>query len=170
MTKRYTGGCVCGAIRYETSSEPIFENHCQCRDCQKRSGTGHGSYLTFPWRADVTITGEAKKLAVGGRQRQRKDPCLLPDLWNACLGDIRCSTGSDCGPCRQPGRPRPIQPSGGHIHDPWTRLGYHRSRFDEIRANARLDSAGAMTPDRPCQERSRPRQQSDLDPLSRPKT
>ena len=43
----------------ETSSEPIFENHCQCRDCQKRSGTGHGSYLTIPQRADVTITGEA---------------------------------------------------------------------------------------------------------------
>lgn len=48
MTKTYAGGCACGAIRYETSSEPIFENHCQCRDCQKRSGTGHGSYLTFP--------------------------------------------------------------------------------------------------------------------------
>src|SRR5687768_395320 len=59
MTKAYIGGCACGAIRYETSSQPIFENHCQCRDCQKRSGTGHGSYLTFPRRADVTITGEA---------------------------------------------------------------------------------------------------------------
>ncbi|RVA88978.1 aldehyde-activating protein, partial [Mesorhizobium sp. M7A.F.Ca.US.006.04.2.1] len=42
MTKRYTGGCACGAIRYETNDEPIFQNHCQCSDCQKRSGTGHG--------------------------------------------------------------------------------------------------------------------------------
>src|SRR5262245_57653169 len=23
-------------------------NDCQCRDCQRTSGTGHGSYLTFP--------------------------------------------------------------------------------------------------------------------------
>ena len=23
-------------------------NDCQCRDCQHKSGTGHGSYLTFP--------------------------------------------------------------------------------------------------------------------------
>ena len=44
----YTGGCACGAIRYEISAEPIFMNHCQCRDCQRESGTGHGSYLTFP--------------------------------------------------------------------------------------------------------------------------
>jgi hypothetical protein len=58
MAKHYTGGCACGAIRYETHSQPIFENHCQCRDCQRRSGTGHGSYLTFPRRAEVTITGE----------------------------------------------------------------------------------------------------------------
>ena len=30
------------------SAEPIFMNDCQCRDCQRTSGTGHGSYLTFP--------------------------------------------------------------------------------------------------------------------------
>ena len=72
MTKTYTGGCACGAIRYETSSEPIFENHCQCRDCQKRSGTGHGSYLTFPQRADVTITGEANTWRVAGDSGNEK--------------------------------------------------------------------------------------------------
>jgi hypothetical protein len=57
MSKVYEGGCACGAIRYATDSKPIFENHCQCRDCQKRSGTGHGSYLTFQNRADVRISG-----------------------------------------------------------------------------------------------------------------
>lgn len=59
MSTSYTGGCACGALRYETTAEPIFENHCQCRDCQQKSGTGHGSYLTFPSRADVKITGAA---------------------------------------------------------------------------------------------------------------
>lgn len=59
MSKSYTGGCACGALRYEMRSEPIFQNHCQCLDCQKRSGTGHGSYLTFPEPADTTVTGEA---------------------------------------------------------------------------------------------------------------
>jgi hypothetical protein len=47
MSKPYTGGCACGGVRYEISGEPVFQNHCQCLDCQHKSGTGHGSYLTF---------------------------------------------------------------------------------------------------------------------------
>jgi len=59
MSKGYAGGCACGALRYKIDGEPIFSNHCQCRDCQQTSGTGHSSYLTFPSRASVTLTGEA---------------------------------------------------------------------------------------------------------------
>ena len=59
MTQLYTGGCACGAIRYQIADEPIFMNHCQCRDCQQRSGTGHGSYLTFPQRHAVELSGIA---------------------------------------------------------------------------------------------------------------
>ena len=58
MSDAYTGGCACGAVRYQIPGEPVFMNHCQCRDCQHSSGTGHGSYLTFA--ADgVQLSGEA---------------------------------------------------------------------------------------------------------------
>lgn len=66
MSKAFKGGCACGAIRYEISAEPIFMNECQCRDCQHRSGTGHGSYLTFSGRKDVKLEGEAREWAVTG--------------------------------------------------------------------------------------------------------
>lgn len=59
MTEPYTGGCACGTIRYEISSEPVSMNHCQCRDCQHKSGTGHGSYLAFLGRDQVKVTGKA---------------------------------------------------------------------------------------------------------------
>jgi hypothetical protein len=59
MSQSYTGGCACGAIRYEISGEPIFQNDCQCLDCQRKSGTGHGSYLTFA-RGGVKQSGQAK--------------------------------------------------------------------------------------------------------------
>ena len=58
MSPAYTGGCACGAIRFHIAAEPLFQNDCQCRDCQHKSGTGHGSYLTFP-RQGVEQTGEA---------------------------------------------------------------------------------------------------------------
>ncbi|MEP3437068.1 MAG: GFA family protein [Hoeflea sp.] len=78
MTKIYTGGCACGALRYETRSQPIFENHCQCRDCQKRSGTGHGSYLTFPNRAEVAITGDANTWRLAGDSGTEKLHAFCP--------------------------------------------------------------------------------------------
>jgi len=59
MSEAYTGGCACGAIRYEIPTEPVMTNDCQCRDCQHESGTGHGSHLTFA-RTLVTLTGEAQ--------------------------------------------------------------------------------------------------------------
>ena len=59
MDAPYTGGCACGAIRYEVSGKPIAQNDCQCRQCQRQTGTGHGSYLTFAG-AVVSTSGEAK--------------------------------------------------------------------------------------------------------------
>jgi hypothetical protein len=59
MSASYTGGCACGAIRYEIPGEPVASNDCQCRDCQRESGTGHGSHLTF-LREGVKLTGEGK--------------------------------------------------------------------------------------------------------------
>jgi hypothetical protein len=59
MSEAYTGGCACGAIRYEIPTKPLVMNHCQCRDCQRKSGTGHGSYLTFADKKSVKLDGKA---------------------------------------------------------------------------------------------------------------
>jgi len=78
MSTTYRGGCACGAIRYEVNDTPIAENHCQCRDCQRRSGTGHGSYLTFLDRAKVTVSGEASTWRVAGDNGNVKDHAFCP--------------------------------------------------------------------------------------------
>ena|SRR5688572_29325609 len=43
MKLPFTGGCACGAIRYECSAEPREMFQCHCRDCQRASG-GVGAF------------------------------------------------------------------------------------------------------------------------------
>jgi len=59
MTTSYSGGCACGAIRYEIDSEPLMSLHCQCLDCQRITGAGHASFLVFP-AAQARLTGAPK--------------------------------------------------------------------------------------------------------------
>jgi hypothetical protein len=59
---KISGGCQCGAIRYETGADPIFAAHCQCNDCKKATGAGHATAAAFP-EAVVKFTGKAKSYA-----------------------------------------------------------------------------------------------------------
>ena len=45
MAKGFTGGCLCGAVRYQSLVDPQFVAHCYCSDCRKLSGTGHSTHL-----------------------------------------------------------------------------------------------------------------------------
>jgi hypothetical protein len=79
LSDSYTGGCACGAIRYRISAVPLFQNDCQCRDCQHRSGTGHGSYLTFPSKQNVTLEGNAQHSAIAGDSGNLKTHGFCPN-------------------------------------------------------------------------------------------
>ncbi|WP_409878663.1 GFA family protein [Dendronalium sp. ChiSLP03b] len=57
MAERIRGGCMCGAIRYECSAEPIAMGNCHCRDCQRATGSAFAAALLVPSSA-VTITGD----------------------------------------------------------------------------------------------------------------
>jgi len=59
MSTSFTGGCMCGAIRYECTVEPIAMGKCHCRDCQRATGSAFAPALIVP-RSALTITGEVK--------------------------------------------------------------------------------------------------------------
>jgi len=77
MSEAWTGGCACGAIRYAISGEPMLMNDCQCRDCQRKSGTGHGSYLSFA-RAGVQLEGDASRWDILGDSGNVKTRAFCP--------------------------------------------------------------------------------------------
>jgi hypothetical protein len=58
--KRYAGGCLCGALRYEADGEPLFAGHCYCDDCRKASGSGFIPFMGFPNSA-VRFNGQSQK-------------------------------------------------------------------------------------------------------------
>jgi hypothetical protein len=73
MKQLLTGGCLCGAVRYECEVQPVLAGHCQCRDCRKDTGTGHSSHLGVP-AAALRIEGQLRtyeKSADSGRTAAR---------------------------------------------------------------------------------------------------
>ena len=57
-----TGGCLCGAVRYEILAKPIGAGNCHCRSCQKSGGTAYTPVL-FVSYATLNITGGYKEYA-----------------------------------------------------------------------------------------------------------
>ena len=49
------GSCLCGAVRYAISAEPLIARICWCRMCQKVSGNGTANAI-FP-TSSIEVTG-----------------------------------------------------------------------------------------------------------------
>jgi hypothetical protein len=58
--KLATGGCLCGAVRYEAEGEPEMTGHCYCGDCRKASGSGFVPFMGFSASA-LRFTGQTLK-------------------------------------------------------------------------------------------------------------
>jgi hypothetical protein len=43
--KRVTGGCLCGAVRYEASVAPADAHYCHCRMCQRAFGNAFATFV-----------------------------------------------------------------------------------------------------------------------------
>jgi hypothetical protein len=59
MQKR-TGGCRCGAIRYEVTGRAITGIACHCRDCQYVSGGGATLAMVFDRAGFTVVRGTPK--------------------------------------------------------------------------------------------------------------
>src|SRR5258708_19008025 len=66
MAAQMTGGCMCGAVRYEVSADPAMAVNCYCRDCQHASGGGSAQVMLVQKQAFKLTKGELKQHEVKG--------------------------------------------------------------------------------------------------------
>ena len=57
MDAPFSGGCACGAIRYRSSSPPVYMGNCHCAHCQQATGSGYLPAVAVK-EADFALTGD----------------------------------------------------------------------------------------------------------------
>ena len=83
-----TGGCLCGAVRYEAEGEPMFAGLCHCGDCQRVSGSSHVAILGMP-REGFRVTGEIRRYTVQGSSGEPTTRCSCPVCGSTLFGEPR---------------------------------------------------------------------------------
>ena len=81
-----TGGCLCGALRYEAAPDPASAYYCHCRDCQIGSGSAFHVAVLAPessFRCTRGRTAEYVKTADSGNTIRRMfcPRCGTPLWW-----------------------------------------------------------------------------------------
>lgn len=67
-----TGGCQCGALRYEVSKPPLTVVNCHCKNCQRTSGSAFGTSVIISSDSLTFTKGEPARVEwkiPAGRQR-----------------------------------------------------------------------------------------------------
>ncbi len=118
---RHTGGCLCGAVRYEASVPPANSHYCHCRMCQRAMGNVFGMFVMFP--ADkFRFTGAAPKRYRSSAFAERGfcADCGTPILFQYDTQPTRI--GITLGSLDHPEAAPPERHIGIESHVPWLRF------------------------------------------------
>ena len=57
---RLTGGCGCGAVRFEVTAPPVSAQYCHCTRCQRRTGTAASASARLESGSFQILAGEER--------------------------------------------------------------------------------------------------------------
>ena len=80
-----TGGCLCGAVRYQTDGPPLVGLRCYCRDCQRASGST-GLPVMIVDKKQFKVTGKTGISAVTGGSGRKAIRHFCPDCGSLLFG------------------------------------------------------------------------------------
>lgn len=84
--ERLSGGCLCGAVRFQVSGPPYRVGVCHCLDCRKAHGAVFRTFAIYP-AAAVQLTGETARYAHEDKARRHFCP--------RCGGPVLSEDGGD---------------------------------------------------------------------------
>lgn len=61
-----SGGCHCGAVRFQTQGDALHVTLCHCRDCQRSSGAPMVAWAGFKEEQFAVTRGEARTVNSSG--------------------------------------------------------------------------------------------------------
>jgi hypothetical protein len=74
----HSGGCLCGAVRYEIRARFLQTTLCHCEDCRKASGAPFVAWSFFPSGSLVWTKGTPRTLNHADRERSFCGDCGSP--------------------------------------------------------------------------------------------
>ena len=88
------GGCTCGHVRYQVTSEPMIVHCCHCRGCQKNSGSAFALNALFEAGRVGLISGDVELITVPtpggtGQDITRCTNCKTAVWSNYNMGGLR---------------------------------------------------------------------------------
>jgi hypothetical protein len=75
---RHSGGCRCGAIRFEVDAAPLSVGYCHCMDCRRASGAPVSAFVGFPADQSSMSGDQARRFANGPVTRSFCGICGSP--------------------------------------------------------------------------------------------
>ena len=99
-----TGGCYCGAIRYESKGDPEASLQCHCRECQYITGGNANVITVFPAEGFSFTKGEPKSFTRSDLERP--------------VTRLFCPTCGTSIATKTPNRPNSIIVKVGTLDDP----------------------------------------------------
>ena len=77
------GGCLCGAVRYRSSAEPLTTVICQCTHCQRTAGGPYSVMLAMP-QGSIRVQRRAARYVRRHRyEREDRAPAVLRQVRHA---------------------------------------------------------------------------------------
>ena len=89
----FSGGCLCGAVRYEVSGDPAMVVNCHCKDCQKITGSVMETAVVVPKDAFKQTKGSVKDYPTTGQSGGKVHRMFCPECGSRLFAEADAMAG-----------------------------------------------------------------------------